>query len=185
MRSAIVLAAAAATFLVAGPGLTDREQPLGLVAGDVRFSGYDRVAHLDAYEQPLTAVGYRDGQGAVVEVPLTNTGDEHVDVVAIDPFPELLGLLEVEEVTGLPLGLAPGKTQVVQARARFANCRYYTERAVNHILGAEVTVRGGGGERTVTVAYPSEVVLRSPTILGCPDRVLDRSARQRLLARDE
>jgi hypothetical protein len=157
-----------------------------LAVGDLAFGGYDRVAHLDVYEQPMTAVGYRDGVGAVVEVPLAHLGDGGpVTVVGVDPFPELLGMVQIEAVEGLPVTLEPGDRTTVEVRTRFTNCRYYTERAVNHFLGAEVTTTGPAGTRTSTLAYPSEVVLRSPTILGCPDRVLDRSARQRLLARDE
>jgi hypothetical protein len=157
-----------------------------LEAGDLAFVDYERVAHLDVYERPMTAIGYRDGQGAEIELPLTHTGTGGaVTVRHVDPFPELLGMVEVEEVAGLPATLAPGETTTVRLRARFTNCRYYTERAVNLFQGAEVTVDGAWGEVTELVDYPGDVVLRSPTILGCPDRVTDRSARQRLLARDE
>lgn len=176
--AAVLVAAVAAGVPLVGP------PPIAV--GDLRFSGHDRVAHLDAYEQPMTAVGYADGGSAYVQVPLAHTGGGGpVTVTAVDPFPELLGMLEVEAVAGLPVTLAAGEEATVEVRTRFTNCRYYTERAVNHYLGAEVTVDAAGGERAVTLAYPSEVVLRSPTILGCPDRVMDRSARQRLLARDE
>jgi hypothetical protein len=159
---------------------------LALVAGALYFSYHDRVAHLDAYAAPITAVGYEDGAGTVVALPLRNAAAAtSVTVHAVDPFPELLGMLEVDGVYGLPVRLGPGDEVVVGVRARFTNCAYYTERAVNRFAGADVEVATGGARRTVTLDYPAEVVLRSPTILGCGDRVTDRSARQRLLARDE
>jgi hypothetical protein len=187
VRWAPALALAAAAALVGAPAAGVSPAATGsLVAGDLGFGGYERVAYLDVYEQPMTAVGYRDGDGAVVEVPLAHAGGGGpVTVRAVDPFPELLGMLEVEDVAGLPVTLEAGESTTVEVRTRFANCRFYTERAVNRFLGAEVTLDGPGGRRTEVLAYPSEVVLRSPTILGCPDRVTDRSARQRLLARDE
>lgn len=182
-----MLALVVGAVLVAGPaaGLPLVGAP-PVVAGDLAFVDHDRVVHLTAYEQPLTAVGYAHGSGALVEVPLEHTGDVGaVTVTDVDPFPELLGMLEVEAVAGLPVTLEPGDRSTVRIEARFANCRYYTERAVNLFRGAEVTVAAAGGTTTFTAPYPSEVVLRSPTILGCPDRVTDRSARQRMLARDE
>ncbi len=182
-----MLALTVGAVLVAGPaaGLPLTAAP-ALVAGDLAFVDHDRVAHLDAYEQPLTAVGYAHGSGAVIEVPLTYVGTgAAVTVTDLDPFPELLGMLEVEAVDGLPVTLEPGEGSTVRVQARFGNCEYYTERAVNLFRGAEVTVTAAGATTTFTTPYPSEVVLRSPTILGCPDRVMDRSARQRLLARDE
>ncbi|WP_052667230.1 hypothetical protein [Nitriliruptor alkaliphilus] len=187
MRWAGALGLTAAAVLAGAPvaGLPPVGAP-PLTVGDLEFSGHDRVAHLDAYEQPMTAVGYVDGAGAYVRVPLAHTGGGGpVTVSAVDPFPELLGMVEVEAVAGLPVTLAAGEEATIVVRTRFTNCRYYTERAVNHFLGAEVTIDAPGGQRDVTLTYPSEVVLRSPTILGCPDRVMDRSARQRLLARDE
>ncbi|MEX1177515.1 MAG: hypothetical protein WEB09_03550 [Nitriliruptor sp.] len=182
-----MLASVVGAVLLAAPaaGLPLAASP-ALEAGDLRFPGHDRVAHLDAYREPITAVGYVHGVGATVEVPLQHVGGgAAVTVTAVDPFPELLGMLEVEAVSGLPARLEPGEATVVSVRARFGNCRYYTERAVNVFRGADVTLEGGAGATTVTTPYPTEVVLRSPTILGCPDRVLDRSARQRMLARDE
>jgi hypothetical protein len=186
VRWAGALSLAVAAVLSAAPaaGVPLVADP-ALAVGDPTFTGYERVAHLDAYEQPMTAVGYRHGEGAVIEVPLRNTGAVDLEVVGVDPFPELLGMIEVEAVHGLPVTLAPGGRATVALQARFGNCRYYTERAMNLYRGAEVTVRTVAGDRSVTLPYPSEVALRSPTILGCPDRVTDRSARQRLLARDE
>lgn len=182
---ASTLAVAAAVAAVALTGLRSTAAA-PLAVGDLTFDGYERVAHLSAYEHPVTAVGYADGEDAVVRVPLRLVGDrDPVTVLAVDPFPELLGLLEVETVSGLPVTLQSGEHTTVDVRARFTNCRYYTERAVNHVQGAEVTVAAPLGTDTAILDYPSAVVLRSPTILGCPDRVTDRSARQRLLARDE
>lgn len=148
--------------------------------------GHDRVAELPGYgAKGTTAVGYSDGRDARVELTVVNRGRLPVTVHGFDPFPELLGMVETLAGGGLPVAVAPGETATLSARVRFTNCEYYTERAVNRFLGATLQVERLGVTRPVEIAYPREVVLRSPTILGCPDRTLDRSFRQRMLARDE
>jgi hypothetical protein len=110
--------------------------------------------------------------------------DVGITPVCLDPFPEHLGMLEpLDEPERVRL--EPGERRELHVATRFANCEYYTERAVNLVDHAVVTVERLGVERTVHVPYPRQIVLRSPTILGCPDRVTDRSARQRMLARDD
>ncbi|MEX2503894.1 MAG: hypothetical protein WD378_03530 [Egicoccus sp.] len=113
-----------------------------------------------------------------------NLGRLAVTVHDFEPFPELLGMVETLD-GDLPVRIPPGETATLTARVRFTNCEYYTERAVNRFLGATLQVERLGVTRPVEVGYPREVVLRSPTILGCPDRSTDRSFRQRMLARDE
>lgn len=161
-------------------------EPVLASAGPPSLRGHDLVVELDQFgPQGTTAVGYAHGRDVVVQVPLRNVGGSQVDILAVDPFPELLGMLAVETLGDLPVRLSPGEQRVVEVTARFTNCQYYTERAVNLFTAATVTVTGGAGVRTLTVNYPREIVLRSPTILGCPDRVTDRSARQRLLATND
>ena len=76
MRWTGALTAAALVVLLGAPAAgVPLTAPPALAVGDLGFAGYDRVVHLDAYEEPVTAVGYADGVGARVLVPVTNTGD--------------------------------------------------------------------------------------------------------------
>lgn len=180
----LVLLLATAVLIVGWVSLPP--EPVLVAAGPPSFRGHDLVVELDEFgPQGTTAVGYTHGHGVVVQVPLRNAGASTVSVLAVDPFPELLGMLAVETLGDLPVQLAPGQERVIEVTARFTNCEYYTERAVNLFTGATVEVTSGAGPRTLRVDYPREIVLRSPTILGCPERVTDRSARQRLLATDD
>lgn len=155
-------------------------------AAPLRVLGHDRVVDLPDYgARGTTAIGYRDQRYASIELPVRNTGRLPVTVVGLDPFPELLGMVEVVGDAGLPAVVEPGGTLPLTARVRFTNCEYYTERAVNRFVAASVQVERLGIAHTVEVAYPREVVLRSPTILGCPERSTDRGLRQRMRARDE
>jgi hypothetical protein len=173
-----VVLAAAAVGLSRAPALE--------VAAPLTLVGHDRVADLPAYgASGTTAVGYLDRRGATIELAVRNAGAVPLTVHDVEPFPELLGMVETVQGEGLPVTLASWETATVVAQVRFTNCEYYTERAVNRFETAQVEVERLGATWVVQVAHPREVVLRSPTILGCPERSTDRSARQRLLARDE
>jgi hypothetical protein len=178
------LALLSAVLVAAAIGLS---VPPRLVAtAPLSLLGHARVAELPAYGAGgTTAVGYTHQRDASVELPVRNTGRAPLTVHGLEPFPELLGMVETLHGDGLPVTIGPGETTTLSARVRFTNCEYYTERAVNRFLGGQLEVERLGATWTLDVAYPREVVLRSPTILGCPERSMDRSARQRLLARDE
>lgn len=87
------------------------------------------------------------------------------------------GSIEVGEFE--PFVLAPDEQVRIVVVGRFDNCRYYTERAIE--VHDEITVqyRLGGLPTSQQVQLPAQVIVRSPTIQNCPDRVMDRSARQR------
>jgi hypothetical protein len=173
-------------LLVAAGGLAMAPTPALEMTAPLAIRGHDRVAELPGYgANGTTAVGYSDDDDARVEMSVRNLGRLPVTVHDFDPFPELLGMVEAGDDDGLPLRIAPGETVTLAAQIRFTNCEYYTERAVNRFVGATVEVERLGIIRPVEVSYPREVVLRSPTILGCPGRSTDRSFRQRMLARDE
>jgi hypothetical protein len=179
-RTALLAAATAATVTLL-PGTA----PAVTVAGSVLVDGYARAVELATYgPKGTTIIGYDHGHTITVVIPLRNDGIRPVEVLAVDPFPELLGLLEVVAAP-TPLTLQPGERLYVPIEAQFGNCKYYTERAVNQFGSAQVTVGTAAGVTTLQVDYPTEVVVRAPTIVGCPDRVTDRSARQRLLATDD
>ncbi|HSK22547.1 MAG TPA: hypothetical protein VK906_05195 [Egicoccus sp.] len=180
------IAAGLGALALAGGGLAMTPTADLEVTAPLVLRGHERVAELPAYgANGTTAVGYSDERDARVELSVRNRGRLPVTVHGFDPFPELLGMVEAVRGDGLPVSIAPGGTATLKAQVRFTNCEYYTERAVNRFLGATLQVERLGVTRPVEVSYPREVVLRSPTILGCPDRSTDRSFRQRMLARDE
>jgi hypothetical protein len=182
VRSTLTLLAAVLATAAIGLSLPPQLE----VPAPLTIEGHDRVAELPGYgAQGTTAVGYSDRGAATVALPLRNTGRVPLTVHRVEPFPELLGMVETVDGDGLPVTIAPGETGTLSARVRFTNCEYYTERAVNRFLRAQLEVERLGATWVVDVDYPREVVLRAPTILGCPDRSTDRSARQRMLARDE
>jgi hypothetical protein len=182
VRSTLTLLAAVLATAAIGLSMPPQLE----VPAPLTIEGHDRVVDLPGYgAQGTTAVGYRDRGGATVVLPVRNTGRVPLTVHGVEPFPGLLGMVETVDGDGLPVTIPAGETRTLSARVRFTNCEYYTERAVNRFLGADLEVERLGATWAVDVDYPQEVVLRSPTILGCPDRSTDRSARQRLLARDE
>lgn len=78
-----------------------------------------------------------------------------------------------------PFRLRPGEERAVLVHARFGSCEYYTERALEVHDTHPITYRGIGVPRTQEVSYPHELVVRSPTIQNCPDRLMDRSSHRR------
>jgi hypothetical protein len=174
VAAALVLALAGIAVLTSG------------VAGGTTLAvdGTDRVAELDTYGASGAAVvGYDHGSTVTVRFAVRNRGVLPVTVEQVDAFPEPLGLLTTRGVTvggqPPPVRLAAGAQAEVAVTARFDHCEYYTERAVNRFDHARVSWRTAGFGHTSAIAYPDELIVRSPTIVGCPDRVLDRSAKQR------
>lgn len=144
----------------------------------------DRAVNLQSYgRHGSELLGYRHGQVISVRFELVNPGLAPTTLTTLDAFPQRLGLLTTQAVLvdgrPLPAAIAAGERALVEVTGRFGNCAYYTERAVNVFGGAVVRWRSLGMERSGSVAYPDQVVVRSPTILDCPGRVLDRSAKQR------
>lgn len=78
-----------------------------------------------------------------------------------------------------PFRLDRGARRTVLVTGEFANCAYYTERAMDVIRSQPVTWSIAGWSRTDEVGLSRHVVVRSPHIRACPDRVMDRGAATR------
>lgn len=173
-----LLSAAVALLVVAGlraaPGLVD----LAPVAP--QFAGSAPQVTLPTYGVKGTHVlGYEHGASARLSLPLVNDSPLPVTVTAVDLGGGVAPLLEVQGVEGLPVTLPPGGTRTVEVSATLANCRFFHEREVQNYasLRVELSVLG---QRTVRdVPYDRPVMVRSPMIVGCPDRLLDRQANDR------
>lgn len=183
-RAGVLTAAAAVALLLAlAAGAVATAAPR--TGGYLRVEGTTEHANLPEYgAEGSEVVRYLHGREITVRFPLRNPGLLPLTVEAIDPFPTVLGLLTPGRITvdgrALPATIAPRSTATVTVRARFENCPYFTERAIDTSEAARVTWSTLGIARTAQVAYADALLVRSPTIIDCPGRVLDRSAKQRM-----
>ena len=182
----LVLGAAAAALL--------RYQPLRQ-SGDLGLSGDMDVVTVEEFnETGAHILRYVDGGYVSYAVTLHNTGPLPVTVtgvalpaeqdrrllqpvaagLAADGSPEAGDMATFE-----PVSLAPGEEQQVVIQARFDNCEYYTERAIEVLDEQAITFRIAGIPRTATVSFDRALLVRSPTINRCEDRTLDRSENRR------
>lgn len=148
-----------------------------LAAGRTAFTGSADVVSLEHYGARGThVVDYRHGADLTVTVPVTNDGPLPVTVTSVATGAGVFPLLDVRETPGLPLTLRPGESGDVVLDAVLGNCRYYHEREVQNVDGVVLGVEVLGRSTTAAVALDSPLLLKSPMIVGCPDRKLDRQA---------
>ena len=121
-------------------------------------------------------LGYEHGATARLTLSVTNDGPLPVRVTSLDLGGGPAPLLAVRDVEGLPLSLGAGDSGTVTAVVAMVNCRYYNERQMQVYddvrLGFESLWRSG----IRRVAYDRPILVKSPMIVSCPDRLLDRSA---------
>lgn len=181
--AAVVVAAVTAVSLGVSGGLVLATDITA--TGDARLAATSGTVVLDAYGPNGTLVQrYTDGDEVTLTFTLVNGGPLPIVIERIDAFDTHLGLLSPVGITldgaSLPVRLPADGEVVVDARATFDNCEYYTERALERHDHATVTWSVLGLDRTSQVGYGRDVVVRSPTIAGgCSDRVMDRSAKRR------
>jgi hypothetical protein len=173
----------AAVALLALAGLRTAAGATSLSAGTAAFGGTAPVVTLPDYgPQGMHVVGYEHGATTRITVPVRNDGLLPVTVTSAALDGGVAPLLAVREVAGLPLTLGPGETGKVDVTAELANCRYFHEREVQNYAGVELRfdVLGGlGGQGTQTVAFDRPLMVHSPMIVGCPDRLLNRQGNDR------
>ena len=171
-----------------------RYQPLRQ-SGDLRLSADMHVVTVEEFnETGAHILRYVDGAFVSYAVTLRNSGPVPVTVTGVPLAPErdrrllqpvAAGLAtgtsaEADDMTPLePVTLAPGERQQIVVQARFDNCEYYTERAVEALDKQLITFRVAGFPRISTVNFDRPLLVRSPTIKGCDDRTLDRSENRR------
>jgi hypothetical protein len=182
-RWPLVLAAAVAVVgllwsaaLVLAPGTTE------LSAGTTALSGAAPLRTVPEYgARGMHVVGYAHGAGLDLRVPLRNDGPLPVTVTRASTGAGAFPLLAVT-AEGLPLSLAPGGTGELVLRGVLGNCAYYHEREAQDVSALVLEVRPDlplAGTTTTVVPLDRPVFVRSPMIVRCPDRLLDRQARDR------
>ena len=174
LAAVVALVGLAATVLLVWAPTT-----LDLAVGRTGFAGGTEVTPVPGYgDRGTDIVGYRHGAAVEIAVPVRNDGPLPVTVEDVSTGAGVLPLLEVREVKGLPLRLAPGGSGEVVLSAVLTNCAHYHERQVQNVDALQLAVRPAlplAGERTVLLPLERPLLVRSPMIVGCPDRTLDRN----------
>ena len=169
VAAAAVLAGLLWSALLWAPGTVD------LAAGRTAFAGSADVVSLEHYGARGThVVDYRHGADLTVTVPVRNDGPLPVTVTSVATGSGVFPLLTVQGAPALPLRLGPGEQGEVVLDAVLGNCRYYHEREVHNVDGLVLGVEVLGRATTATVPLDSPLLVKSPMIVGCPDRMLDR-----------
>jgi hypothetical protein len=184
------LLAVAGLGLVAVAGILMLARADFLEAGDdMRALEGEAVAVPDFGPRGSFVLRYQDGEEAAVAFDVRNRGPLPVTVTEVglptaagDHMFQTVGVEVDAEGTAepfRPFTLRPGEARTVVIRARFGSCAYYTERAVEIHEVHPFRMRVLGLPMSAEVTYPYRIVVRSPTIQNCPDRLMDRGARRR------
>lgn len=143
-----------------------------------RIDGPDGLAVEKYGAQGTHFVHYTHGQQFTVTVPLTNDGPLPISVTDVRLTDEVSPLVTTESVSTdaatLPVTIGPGDTVPVVLTARFGNCRYYHERAVQTMSGAIVRGDVLGRPFRELAGFDHPLAVHSQVILRCPDRTLVR-----------
>lgn len=180
--------------LVAATVAILRYQPLHQ-AGDLRLGSDMQVVTVEEFEESGAHIlRYIDGGYVSYAVTIRNTGPLPVTVTGVTLpqerdrrllQPVAAGLAngasaEVGEMEPLePVSLAAGEEQQIVIQARFDNCKYYTERAIEIVDRQSLRFRVAGIPRSGVVEFDRPLLVRSPTINRCEDRTMDRSENRR------
>jgi hypothetical protein len=144
------------------------------------FSGPVPVQTLTSYgARGMHVIGYEHRRSTRMTLALHNSGLLPLTVTSLDLPGGVAPLLDVTEVEGLPLSLAPGERGRAVATVRLDNCRFSHEREVETHDGLRVGVRVLGVTSVRTVPFDRPLLVHSPMIVGCPDRKLHRQAADR------
>lgn len=190
-----LLTAGSVALLLAG-SLAISSSPAVLQATrDLQFQGGTDAVHLPEWGESGSWVArYEHGAEITYEFALRNRSLLPVTITEIG-LPTATGhhLLRGVEARLRPSGhgdeagstvlppvrIGPRQERTVVVVARFGACEYYTERALEVHEAHPIGFRVLGIQRRAEVELPTPIVVRSPTIRNCPDRLLDRASHRR------
>lgn len=178
MRTALLAGGLAAASL-AGGAMAMAPATASFTTAAPVYSGSTVVTTLETYgDRGSDVVSYRHGATLRIALPLTNTGALPVTVTGVDLGGQRLALLSVSVRTPR-VAIGAGETSTVTVEAVLGNCRYYHERELVSYDAVRVRyeVLGRSGERIVPLTHP--LLVKSPMIVGCPDRKLYRQTDNR------
>lgn len=169
-----VLAAGAVVAVVAGaavlavPGTTRVA-----VAGETRFGGDAPGVTVPAYgDRGSDVIGYVHGASWEVRVPVRNDGAVPVEVISAVLSEKRFPLLQAQ--ASARVGIPAGEVREVVLRGVMRNCRFFHERELELHERVHLQLRVLGSSVSREVALRRPVLVRSPMIVGCPDRKLAR-----------
>lgn len=144
------------------------------------FEGNASVVTLPSFDGTgMYAVGYEHGADTRITVPVRNEGLAPLRLTGLHLSDRNRPMLEVVAVDGLPVSLGPGEGAELDVHVRFDNCEYYTERAIDLYRSARLGYEVAGMPGELELSFEHPIGVRSPTMLRCEERVMDRSARRR------
>lgn len=180
MRPRLLVAVALGAALLGAGGVRAAPAAVSLAPVAPSFTAGVPVQTLASYGvRGMHVVGYEHGASTRMTLTLHNTGRLPMTVTSVRMPGGIAPLLTMEDVQGLPLQLAPGERGEVVATAALGNCRFSHERESETHDGVRVGFRVLGAAAVREVPFDRPLVVRSPMITGCPDRLLDRQAADR------
>lgn len=124
-------------------------------------------------------LGYEDRAVIRMSLPLHNSGRLPVTVTSLSLGGGPAPLLAVRSITGLPVTLWPGRSADIAVTAELTNCKFFHEREMQTYDDLRVEGRSMGRSFVRDVGFVRPIYLKSPMIVGCPDRKLNRQANNR------
>lgn len=166
-----VLGAIVAAALLAVP-------PVELAqAGPVTFDADATHLTLEDFDaRGVYSLRYVHDGEAEVRIPVRNDGWMTTTIAGLTFDGRPAPMIEPVGGVGLPVELEPGEQATVAVRVRFDNCEFYTERAIDVYGDVTVATRTAGIGSTTQVRLDHDLLVRSPMMTTCPDRVSDRGA---------
>jgi hypothetical protein len=177
-RRRLILASAAVVMVVAlAAGLLAVRPPQVTQSGGAVFAdGAVSLAVEEFDERGVYSLRYVHGEQTEIRVPVRNDGPLPTTVTGIRLDGRTRPMIVPVGAVGVPVRLAPGEEATVGVQVRFDNCEFYTERAMDVYGGLTVDQRTLGVAGTGSVRLDHQLVVRSPMMVTCPDRVSDRGA---------
>lgn len=173
LAAVVVLVVALVGAWLATPGLAKLSSDTELHVRGAQWVSLPR------FEGGMEVVRYVHGEVATIDLPVRNDSPFTVEVTGIALTGENKPMLQVLKDDRLSLELGPGESATASIRARFANCKYYTERAMMLLPSVSVSFESFGRAGVQEVELARQLAVRSPTIVDCPDRTMDRSYNRR------
>lgn len=174
MRRAVV-AAGLGVALAAGAAAAVTVPSVSVAAP--AFSGVAVTTVPEYGARGTHVVDYRHGHVLRLALPVTNTGRAPLAVTGADFGEGPLALLTVRDVADVKV--PAGATRTVVVEALLGNCKYFHERETQTYDGLTLSVSSLGRSADRVVSLDRPLLVHSPMIVGCPDRMLNRQANDR------
>jgi hypothetical protein len=165
----LVVAGVAASLVLAAPRLAS----FGAIAPRAAGAPYVTVPEYGANGAYI--LGYQHAVHVRLSLPVSNSGPLPLTVTSVELGGGPAPMIAVRGIAGLPVTLWPGRSADIRVSAVLTNCRYFHERAMQIYTGVTLRFRSMGRDGVRVVPFDRPVFVKSPMLVGCPGRKLDRS----------